>query len=92
MCLKHISYINFQSFQSGLQRKKNPNGHKYAILEARFFLMFSWAKKHVTFKKIYLSVRTTKLHDVRGLKKWQYFVKLTRSFISKVWFHPCKMD
>ena len=84
--------MNFQSFQSGLQRKKIQTAINMLFLRPGFFFMFSWAKKHVTSKNIYLSVRTTKLHDVRGLKKWQYFIKLTRSFISKVWFHPCKMD
>ena len=47
MCLEtHFQYeFSFlgRFGQSGLQRKKNPNCHKYAFFEASF-IMFSWAK------------------------------------------------
>ena len=52
--------------QSGLQRKKKPNCHKYATFEARFFLSFQ-GQKHFFLK--YPSVRTEKLQLLKLKKK-----------------------
>ena len=77
--------------QSDLQRKKNPNCHKYATFEGSFH----GQKKFFGFG-FFLSccrVRTEKLHKyLKAEKKWQFLHKKIRSKIGYLWnfkFH-CK--
>ena len=63
--------------QSGLERKKTPNCHKYATFWSVFF-NFLWAKKKFKFSKKHFSTCTEKLHSIKAKKIFQnlgkYFI------------------
>ena len=58
--------------QSGMQRKKTANRHKYATFLGGFF-NFLWAKRNSFKKNIYFSICTEKLHSMKAKKILKMF-------------------